>query len=85
MIARIIRIGNSKGIRIPKVLLDQSGLHDEVELEVQDRRLIIRPRRSIREGWDKAFRTMAENKDDELIDNNFLRGQSSWDEKEWEW
>ena len=85
MITRIVKIGNSQGIRIPKLLLEQSGLRDEVELEVQNQNLIIRPKRGVREGWDIAFRTMAEQGDDQLLDKDYLTDQSSWDEEEWEW
>ena len=85
MITRIVKIGNSQGIRIPKLLLEQSGLHGEVELEVQNHNLIIRPRLGAREGWDIAFRTMAEKGDDQLLDKDYLTNQSSWDEEEWEW
>ena len=85
MIARIIKIGNSKGIRIPKLLLEQSGLRDEVELEVQNHNIIIRPKRCVREGWDIVFRTMAKDDDDQLLDKDYLTNQNSWDEDEWEW
>lgn len=85
MITRIVKIGNSQGIRIPKIILEQSGLSDEVELTVQNKQLIIRPKRSIRQGWEDAFRTMAKNKDDQLLDEKQLIHQSSWDAEEWEW
>ncbi|NIA28669.1 MAG: AbrB/MazE/SpoVT family DNA-binding domain-containing protein [Actinobacteria bacterium] len=84
MIARIVKIGNSQGIRIPKILLEQSGLHDEVELEVQKDQLIIKPKRSFREGWEDAFRMMAKKGDDQLLDGENLDNQSSWDANEWE-
>jgi antitoxin MazE len=64
MKTRIIRIGNSQGIRIPKPLLEQTGLRDEVELSVQDDALIIRPARTPRAGWADAFREMARRGDD---------------------
>ncbi len=85
MKTRIIQIGNSQGIRIPKVLLEQSGLLGEVELEVKDRQIIIRTIHQPREGWDGRFQALAENGDDELLDRNALPYQSSWDEKEWTW
>jgi len=85
MIARIVKIGNSRGIRIPKSLLEQSGLHDEVELEVRKNQLVIKPKRNIREGWESAFRMMAENGDDLLLDKSSVSTQSKWDEEEWEW
>lgn len=65
---RLIKIGNSQGIRIPKLLLEQLHLSDEVELEVQQNQLIIRPARSVRQGWDKEFQEMAEQGDDRLLD-----------------
>lgn len=84
MKARIVRIGNSQGIRIPKPLLDQSGLRDEVELEVEPGRIIIRAAARPRAGWDAAFRSMAEHGDDALLDPEIGRA-TAWDEEEWEW
>ena len=85
MKTRIVRIGNSRGIRIPKILLEQSGLSDEIELEVKDRLIIIRNAQKPRAGWEGRFRAMAANGDDDLLDRDALPYQSSWDEKEWTW
>ena len=85
MITRIVKIGNSQGIRIPKIMLEQSGLQDEVELEVHQNQLIIKSKHTIRDGWSEAFRMMAENQDDQLLDKDVLQNQSSWDEINWEW
>ena len=81
---RIVKIGNSQGIRIPKLLLEQLHLSDEVELEVQQNQLIIRPARSVRQGWDEAFQKMAEQGDDQLLDQE-ATSLTSWDADEWEW
>ena len=54
MRARIVRIGNSRGIRIPKPILDQAGLDDEVELTVEGDRIVIHPARRPRTGWSEA-------------------------------
>ena len=70
MKARIVRIGNSQGIRIPKPLLDQTGLSGEVEISAQDDTLIIRPARRPREGWAASFREMARRGDDALLDGD---------------
>ncbi len=83
MKARIVRIGNSQGIRIPKPLLEQTGLGTVVELEVQGEQIIIRPADRPREGWEAAFRTMAEAGDDALLDPEGAT-LSRWDEEEWE-
>jgi len=82
---RIIRIGNSQGIRIPKVLLDQSGLSDEVELALMDNHLEIRPARRARQGWDAQFEAMAAQSDDQLLDAEAAMNQTCWDSQEWEW
>ena len=82
MRARVVRIGNSQGIRIPKPLLAQTGIMDEVELEVEKTQIIIRPISNARPGWDNAFRTMAKNDHDTLIDGND-NISNSWDEEEW--
>lgn len=84
MKTRIIRIGNSQGIRIPKLYLQQTGLDDEIELDVQDKEIVIRSAGHPRQGWAEAFSTMAENGDDQLLDKE-SRNQSGWDEAEWQW
>ena len=80
---RIVKIGNSQGIRIPKILLDLSKLDKDVELEVKDGCIIIRSRRPARAGWDEQFQSMAEAADDVLLDGELL--SADWDEAEWEW
>ena len=83
MRARIIKIGNSQGLRIPKPILDQTGIMDDVEIEVEKDQIIIRPVKDVRDGWDAAFKAMGENNDDEpIIDENISH---SWDEEEWQW
>ena len=84
MLTRIIRIGNSKGIRIPKPLLEQSGLSGDVEINVQDGALVIKPARKPRTGWEAAFKKMAERGDDALL-NGATPSLTRWDEDEWEW
>ena len=79
----IIRVGNSRGIRIPKPVLQQCGLQDEVELDVRDQELVIRATRQVRAGWDEAFRLMAKRGDDGLLDRDAR--STGWDHEEWEW
>ena len=81
---RIVRIGNSQGIRIPKPLLEQAGIGDSVELEVHDGQITIRPARRVRAGWAKGFVAMAMAGDDPLLDGAQLTA-TTWDEEEWEW
>ena len=84
MRARVIKIGNSKGLRIPKPILEQTGIMDDVEVEVEKNQIIIRPVKDVRDGWENAFKLMRKKGDDELIieDENILH---SWDEEEWQW
>jgi antitoxin MazE len=82
--SRIVKIGNSQGIRIPKLLLEQSNLGEQVELVLQQDQIVVRPSQHVRHGWEQAFRAMAEQGDDELLDGEALPAPA-WDEDEWEW
>lgn len=84
MRTNIIRIGNSQGIRIPKILLEQSRLGTEVELEVENEMIVIRSAVRPRVGWEEKFRLMSESGDDKMIDEG-LSEQTEWDKDEWEW
>jgi antitoxin MazE len=83
---RIVRIGNSQGVRIPKLLLEQVQLteDEEVELEVQSEQIVIRPTYAARHGWESAFKAMAERGDDAMLDEE-VSSTTDWDEEEWEW
>lgn len=80
----IVRIGNSQGIRIPKVIIEQCHLGSDVELEVEAERLIIRSASLPRQNWEEKFKNMAAAGDDSLIDREHTC-QSAWDEEEWQW
>ncbi|MBN1830579.1 MAG: AbrB/MazE/SpoVT family DNA-binding domain-containing protein [Deltaproteobacteria bacterium] len=84
MRARVVKIGNSQGIRIPKTLLDQTGIVDEVELDIEKEKIVIRPVSDPRLGWEKSFKTMSDNHDDALVDGDENLSHS-WDEQEWQW
>jgi antitoxin MazE len=80
----LVRIGNSRGIRIPKAVLDELGLEGELTLEIRDGKLVLSRARRPRVGWEKAFAAMAARGDDRLVHGEQL-ASSSWDEEEWEW
>jgi antitoxin MazE len=84
MKTRVVRIGNSRGIRIPKVLLEQTGLPEEVEVIADGDSLVIRPAKRPRSGWAAAFEAMAARGDDSMIDDSGS-ALSNWDHTEWEW
>jgi antitoxin MazE len=83
MKTKIIAIGNSQGIRIPKPFLEQTGLGEEVELEVRADELVIRSAKKTRAGWDVSFSKMAEAGDDALLDSDVV--ENRWDDEEWTW
>ncbi len=84
MKAALIRIGNSRGVRIPKAILEECGLQDEVDMEVREDHLVIRAATKPRMNWDEAFRRMGERGDDALLDEDSLP-PTKWETTEWEW
>ena len=79
---RIVQIGNSKGIRVPKILLEHAQLPDDVELQAEQGRLIVRAARAARAGWADAAQSMHARGDDRLLD---APTSSQFDDKEWQW
>lgn len=82
MKAQIIQIGNSQGIRIPKLMLEEARISNEVELRLQPDGILIRSASQPRTGWDEAFRELAENDDNELIETP---SAGDFEKKEWKW
>ena len=78
----LIAIGNSRGVRIPKPLIEHCGLRREVKMEVSGRKIVISSTRRPRQGWDRAFARMAQRGDDKLLDDYL---PTRVDEEEWEW
>ena len=66
---RIVRIGNSRGIRVPKLLLDQADLPDDVELRAEPGRIVVSAAARPREGWAAAARLMRVRGEDALLDS----------------
>ena len=65
---KVIQIGNSRGVRIPKEVLNQCQIEDKVYLSVQGDNIIIKPIKKVpREGWDLAAKKMHERGDDQLL------------------
>jgi antitoxin MazE len=81
---RLVKIGKSRGICLPGPLLDQVELDEEVELEVQDGQVIVRPVPRPRRGWEKQFDGMTTRGDDRLLDSKAF-SLTSWDEEKWVW
>lgn len=79
---RLVQIGNSRGVRLPKPVIEEVGLNDEVELQVREGAIIIRPLRAPRSGWEDAARAIRENSGDHLL---YPPTPTRFDEEEWEW
>ena len=79
---QVVKIGNSRGVRIPKIFIDQTRLGNEVEIAVQRGAIVIRPVSRPRSGWVEQFRAMSEHGDDRLLDNPV---PTKWDKSEWVW
>jgi antitoxin MazE len=82
MKVELIRVGNSRGIRIPKPLIEQCGFKDTVELRVDHDRLVIAPARLPRDGWEEAFRAAGSSVHDDLLLDT---PASQFDREEWRW
>jgi len=78
----LVRIGNSRGIRIPKPIIEQCRLGDTVELRIQDDSLIISSQHKPRQGWEEALRRAIPVTEDEILeatlDDDFEREEWTW-------
>ena len=82
MKARIVRIGNSRGVRLPKPLIEQAGLGEEVELRVQEGAILIQATSRPRTGWAEAARQLVEQEKGGLLDPPT---GTKFDGTEWRW
>lgn len=82
MKTRIVRIGNSRGVRLPKVVLEEAQLPDEVELRAERGRIIICSAIRPRAGWAEAARRMRARGEDQLLDPPVA---TQFDREDWEW
>lgn len=81
MRSRIVRIGNSQGVRLPKLLIEQAGLAEEVELRAEAGQIIIAAPRTTRAGWAEAAERAHAAGDDQLEGTT----TTHFDEVEWTW
>ncbi len=72
----IIQIGNSKGFRLSKTLIEKYNIKDKVELILEKEYLILKPISSPRKGWDTAFKEMNESGDDQLLFNDVFENEN---------
>ena len=72
----VIKIGNSKGIRLSKTLLDKYNIKDTVDLILEKGQIVIKPLSRPRKGWEKAFKEMSKNGDDRLLINDVFEDEN---------
>ncbi len=85
MRTKLVPIGNSKGIRLPRAVIEQCSLGDEIELVVKKDHLIVKSAKKPREGWEEAFKQMHENGDDQILDEADAHAETEVDRREWKW
>ena len=83
MKAAVVKTGNFREIRIPKVVLEQCRIGDEVSMEIDNQKLVISQTSNAHEGWAESFQTMAKLGDNSLPVHD-AEPDSSWNEAEWE-
>ena len=76
MQASIIQIGNSKGLRLSKAILEKYNIQDKVELILEENQIILKPIEEPRKGWDKAFKKMHAAGDDQLLMDDVFEDES---------
>jgi antitoxin MazE len=84
MLTKIVPIGNSRGIRIPKAMIEHCGFGDEVELQAKGGALVLRSVKTPRAGWVDAFGRMAAAGDDHLVHED-APAANRFDAEEWQW
>lgn len=72
----IIQIGNSRGLRLPKSVLDRYNIKDKVEVIFEKGQIVLRPVDTPRKGWHEAFKEMHENQDDQLLMGDVFEDES---------
>jgi len=72
----IIKIGNSKGFRLSKTLIEKYNIKDKVEIILEKGYIILKPISSPRKGWETAFKKMNENGDDQLLIDDVFENEN---------
>jgi antitoxin MazE len=82
MKAKLVQIGNSRGIRLPKPMIEEAKLNDEVDIHVREGTIVITSSPIPRSGWAEAAKQLHDRKDDGLLDSGTA---TIFDETEWKW
>ncbi len=76
MLVSIIKIGNSKGLRLSKTILEKYEIEDKIEVILEKDHIILKPITAPRKGWDNAFKKMNKNKEDNLLLNDVFEDEN---------
>jgi antitoxin MazE len=80
MLVSVVPIGNSKGIRIPKSIINEFNIEDKLELQIHNDEIILKPiAKKPREGWEDAFKKMHKNSDDVLLLPDSIENDFNWE------
>ena len=82
MKTKLVPIGNSRGVRIPKPMITEAGIDDEVDIQVRDGAIVITSFKNPRAGWAESARVMHERREDQLIDSPT---DTRFDRNDWKW
>lgn len=82
MKTNLVRIGNSKGVRIPKKIIEDCGFGDEVDMQVKGTTLVIAPARKVRDGWEASCTAMAAAGDDAPLLPDYVSEDA---DEDWTW
>jgi antitoxin MazE len=82
MRSAIVKIGDSQGVRIPKILLEEAGISGPVELRAEEGRIVVERSEDLRAGWEDAAKQVAAKGGDELLLGDF---PNEFDKDEWTW
>jgi antitoxin MazE len=88
MKAKLVQIGNSRGVRLPKAVIDQAQLGDDLKIDVRGRSVVITSRRrrpDPRAGWDEAFAAALDGKPAGRADESWQIAPNAFDEEDWTW
>jgi len=83
MKVKLVRIGNSRGIRIPKSVLEQCGFQEAADLRIEKNRLVLVREHRPRQGWEEAFIAAGPSSNDELLLEALH--SSTFDRENWRW
>jgi len=76
MEASIIKIGNSRGLRLSKSILEKYNINDKVEIILEKGRIILKPIEKPRKNWETAFKKMRLENDDQLLVNDVFENET---------